>query len=206
MPSETPVTLSKSKSFDAFLCSEFGLKGNSYVPFPLWGGDELYLLSDSRQQEGKHKNIEDYCRRNGITMIRKCLPCGDYMLSEDGETPSGNVIVDTKQDCMELCKDIMSNDHRRFRRQCERAQELGLKLIILVEETVPYGRVDMWEVPRWKNSNEWHRYGDPMTRVNPATFQKALKTMTTKYGVQFRFCTRRQSPARVIKYLKGEFR
>lgn len=44
-----------------------------------------------------------------------------------------------------------------------------------------------------------------MTRVDPRAFRKALLTMTVRYGVKFRFCTRRQSPARVIKYLKGEF-
>ena len=153
----------------------------------------MILIEDSRQQAGKHKNIEDYCRRKGIVMIRKALPCGD-------------VIVDTKQDLMELCKDVMSNDHRRFRRQCEKAQEMGLKLIILVEEAVPYGRVDMWNVPIWRSSSKFHRYGQPMTMVKPETFQKALKTMTEKYGVQFRFCNKRQTPERIIKYLKGEFK
>lgn len=107
---------------------------------------------------------------------------------------------------MEICKDIMSNDHRRFRAECERAKDMGIRLIILTEELPPYGRVELWEVPIWESSNEWHRYGDPMTRVEPRALAKAMRTMTEKYGVQFRFCTRRQSPQRVIKYLKGEFR
>ena len=98
----------------------------------------------------------------------------------------------------------MSNDHRRFRAECIRAQEAGIQLIILVEEFPPFGQVDLWEVPRWKNSNQWHRYGDPMTLVSPRTFSKALITMEGKYGVKFRYCTRRQCPMRVIKYLKGE--
>lgn len=166
----------------------------------------MILLEDSRQQVGKHKNIEIYCRKNGIQIVRKCLPVGDYVLSKDGETPYGNISVDTKQDLMELCKDVMSNDHRRFRRECERAKDLGIQLIILVEEEVPFGLIDLWEVPRWKSSNEWHRYGDPMTRVNPVTFRKALETMTEKYGVKFRFCTRKQCPSRVIRYLKGEIK
>lgn len=106
---------------------------------------------------------------------------------------------------MELCKDVMSSDHRRFRAECIRAKEAGIQLIILVEEFPPYGKVDLWEVPIWRNSNRWHRYGDPMTRVDPRVFRKALITMTVKYGVKFRFCTRRQSPSRVIKYLKGEY-
>lgn len=70
-----------------------------HTPFLLRkGGDEMILLCDTRQQEGKHKNIEQYCNRNGIQMVRKCLTVGDYMLSDDGINPSGNVSVDTKQD------------------------------------------------------------------------------------------------------------
>ena len=52
----------------------------------------MVLLCDSRQQEGKHKNIELYCRRHGIDMVRQCLSVGDYML------PDGKISVDTKQD------------------------------------------------------------------------------------------------------------
>ena len=166
----------------------------------------MILIEDSRQQEGKHKNIHQYCNRNGIRIVRKCLSVGDYMLSDDGENPSGNVSVDTKADLMELCKDVMSNDHRRFRSECIRAAEKGIQLIILTEEEVPYGIVDLWEVPRWKTTTDFHRKGEPMTRVDPQTFRKALETMTKKYGVKFRFCTKRQCPSWVIKYLKGEFK
>ena len=129
------------------------------------------------------------------------------MLSEDGENPCGNISVDTKESILEIAKNVCSSrDHKRFRAECIRSQLLGVKLIVLVEEELPYGRLDLWEIPRWKSSNEWHRYGDPMTLVDPVALRKALITMTKKYGVQFRFCSRRQSPGRVIKYLKGEFK
>ena len=163
----------------------------------------MTLYEDSRQQVGKHKNIERYCEKHGIQLVRKCLSVGDYM--DDPE--NGKVSVDTKMDLMELCKDVMSSDHRRFRAECIRAQEQGIQLIVLVEEEPPYGKVDLWEVPRWKGaSNKFHRYGDPLTRVNPTPFRKALETMTAKYGVKFRFCQRSQTPVSVIKYLKGEYK
>ena len=56
------------------------------------GGDAMILLEDTRQQEGKHKNIELYCKRHKITLVRKKLDVGDYMM------PDGNVSCDTKQD------------------------------------------------------------------------------------------------------------
>ena len=159
----------------------------------------MILICDTRQQAGKHKNIEQYCKRNKIEMIRQKCEVGDYMF------PDGKISVDTKQDIMEICKDVMSSDHRRFRAECKRAKDMGIQLIILIEEVPPFGRLDLWEVPIWKTSDERHRYGDPMTRVDPSTLRKALETMTRKYGVIFRFCTRKKCPSRIIKYLKGEF-
>ena len=52
----------------------------------------MTLLCDTRQQEGKHKNIEQYCKRHGIEMVRQCLKVGDYMF------PDGTISVDTEQD------------------------------------------------------------------------------------------------------------
>lgn len=172
----------------------------------------MILISDTRQQYGKHRNIEEYCKKCGIEVVNQCLSVGDYMTT-DGEKdsegkyiPTGTVSIDTKADVMELLKDVMSNDHRRFRRECQRAIELGIQLIVLVEEDIPYGMIEYWEVPKWQNSNQWHMKGQPMSKIEPKVFAKALRTMTEKYGVQFRFCSRKQSPRRVIKYLKGEFK
>lgn len=166
----------------------------------------MFLIEDTRNQIGKHRNIELYCKRHDITLIRKKLEIGDYMLSLDGETPFGNISIDTKQDMLEISKDIMSNDHRRFKAECQRAKEWGIQLIILIEETVPFGQVDLWDVPIWRTSNRYHRYGDPMTLVNPAALKKAMLTMSVKYGVKFRYCNKRETPRKVIRYLKGELK
>ena len=166
----------------------------------------MILLQDTRQQYGKHRNIEAYCKRMGIKIVNQCLQIGDYMLAPDSHPLGGRISVDTKADILELSTNVMSMDHRRFRAECIRAQEQGIQLIILVEEVPPYGRLDMWEVPRWQSSNKWHRYGDPMTLVDPAALRKACITMQKKYGVKFRFCSRLQSPKRVIQYLKGELK
>lgn len=161
----------------------------------------MILIEDTRQQEGKHKNIYAYCKRNGIEIVRQKLDVGDYML-----VGGGKISVDTKEDLLELSKNIMSSDHRRLKAECERAKELGIHLVFLIEEYPPFGKVDMWEVPRWKTETRWHRYGDPMTLVDPRTLRKAMITMMLKYGCEFQFCTRRQSPARVIKILESEFK
>jgi hypothetical protein len=127
------------------------------------------------------------------------------MLSEDGINPCGKVSVDTKQDILELAKNVCSADHRRFKAECIRGQEAGIQLVVLIEEVPPFGRLEMWESPRFRSSGRYHRYGDPMTRLDPATLKKACETMTERYGVKFRFCHKRQTPSWIIKYLKGEF-
>lgn len=57
----------------------------------------MILICDTRQQEGKHKNIEQYCRRHNIKMVRQKCEVGDYMFPE-GATGNPRVSVDTKQD------------------------------------------------------------------------------------------------------------
>ena len=160
----------------------------------------MILLEDSRQQVGQHKNVEAYCKRMGITIVRQKLDVGDYML------PDGKVSVDTKQDILELSHNVMSSDHRRFKNECLRAAESGIVLVVLTEEVPPFGRLDMWEIPRFRSSGRYHRYGDPMTLINPSALRKACITMQEKYGVKFRFCSKHQTPARIIKYLKGELK
>ena len=160
----------------------------------------MILLEDTRNQVGMHKNVESYCKRMDIQIVRQCLNVGDYMF------PDGTISIDTKADILELSHNIMSNDHRRFKAECIRAQEQGIQLIVLVEEVPPFGRLDMWEVPKFRTSGRFHNYGDPMTLVDPSALRKACITMQIKYGVKFRFCTRRQSPSRIIKYLKGELK
>ena len=162
--------------------------------------ESMILIEDTRQQAGKHRNVEAYCQRMGIEIRREKLPVGDYAF------PGGKIAVDTKENIMEICKNVMSEDHKRLKAEILRANEMGIQLIFLVEEIPPYGRLDMWEVPRWKKTDKFHKYGDPMTRVHPAALRRALITIQERYGVKFRFCTRRQSPARIIKYLKGELK
>ena len=160
-----------------------------------------YIFQNKKlHQAGKHKNVEADCNRMGIQIVRQKLPVGDYTF------PGGSIAVDTKESIMEICKNVMSEDHKRLKAEILRAGEMGIQLVFLIEELPPYGRLDMWEVPRWKSTDRFHKYGDPMTLVHPASLRRALITMQERYGVKFRFCTRRQSPARIIKYLKGELK
>ena len=151
----------------------------------------MVIFEDSRQKPGSHKNIEAYCKQNGIEIIRQCLCVGDYQISNKGD-----IVVDTKSDVKELAMDVFQ-DHERFRGECERAQRCGIKLIVLVEETLPEGRLDKWVSPLGRD-------GKPKYKFDPAVLRKAMYTMQEKYGCQFRFCDARSTGKQLIEYLKGE--
>lgn len=153
----------------------------------------MVLLEDSRQQPGKHKNIAAYCKQQGIEIIRTKLLVGDYMLAgEEG----GGVSVDTKSGVPEIAMDIFQQ-HDRFRAECETAQKCGIKLIVLIEEVLPQGRLDLWQSPL-------DRYGKPRCKFDPAILRKAMYTMQDKYGCCFRFCDGRSTGKIMMEYLKGE--
>ena len=151
----------------------------------------MVLLEDTRNQIGKHRNIEAYCRMTGIEIIRQALIVGDYMIANQG-----GISIDTKQDVRELAMDVFQG-HDRFRSECERAQKCGITLIILTEETLPGGRLENWRSPIGKD-------GLPMYRFSPVELKKAMITMQEKYGVKFRFCDGRSTGRVMMEYLRGE--
>jgi hypothetical protein len=157
----------------------------------------MVLLEDSRQQAGKHKNIHAYCSERGIEIIRQALNVGDYMLSgpEFGGM-KGDICCDTKYGVPELAS-CCFQDHERFRDEMQRAQKLGIQLIILTEETLPGGRLENWRSPMGRD-------GRPKFKFDPAILKKVMLTMQEKYGVKFRFCDGRSTGKVMLEYLKGE--
>ena len=156
----------------------------------------MVLLEDTRNQIGKHKNIDAYCKQVGIEIVRTKLLVGDYMLCDENGI-NGKISCDTKTlGVPELASNIFQ-EHERFRSECELAQKCGIQLIVLIEEVLPGGRLDNWVSPLDKN-------GKPRFRFNPKTLRKAMITMQERYDVKFRFCDGRSTGKILIEYLRGE--
>lgn len=151
----------------------------------------MVLLEDSRQQPGKHKNIEAYCRQEGIILRRSKLYVGDYQIANKGD-----IVVDSKASVAEIASNVFQ-EHDRFRDECIRAQEAGIKLIVLIEEVLPGGLLDNWRSPVGRD-------GRPLYRFDPKRLKKAMITMQDKYGVKFRFCDGRSTGKVLMEYLRGE--
>ena len=169
----------------------------------------MILLEDTRNQPGKHDMKNQYFSEHGVEVRRTKLYVGDYTLTTDQ-----SVCIDTKKDIQELVGDICGKSHERFRDECIRAQEAGVKLIILVENDPGYvdrrqtiynhvvRSVDdlfSWRNPRafiWIKGKQKY----PLA-TKGSVLAKCCKTMHEKYGVEFQFCTNEESGGRILELL-----
>ena len=156
----------------------------------------ITILEDTRNQIGKHVNINRQLEAiDGVRVERQGLGVGDYALSNSQQR-----VVDTKKDVLELISDVY-HDHARFRRECQRAQDRGQELLVLVEEVLPGGKLANWRSPVYQRTTGAHRRGDPVSHADPSILRKALVTMTEKYGVIFRFCSKEETGRIIYDYL-----
>ena len=148
---------------------------------------------DTRQKAGKHDAKElFFASVSGLKTVRTKAVVGDYCLCPP-------VSVDTKRDVLELAQDI-EHEHERFREECKLAQELGIQLYILVENTdgiETLGDLGAWRNPRrFVNAKLGKR-----PPIDGKRLQKACFTMQKRYGVRFLFCTPGEAGARILDLL-----
>lgn len=155
----------------------------------------MIIAEDSRQQAGKHRNIHRQLGALGHQVVRTKLYVGDYQLINRGD-----VVVDTKKDMLELAMDIC-RDHKRFSEECKKAHDAGIRLVILTEELLPTGGLANWKSPTWKTTTSRHKAGEAISQVKPETLYKAIHTMSTRYGVEFHFCHKDDTGARIMDIL-----
>lgn len=170
----------------------------------------MVLIEDTRNQIGKHKNVRAYCEKNGIQIVRSKLVVGDYALPADQRT-----VVDTKLGLTEVYSNLVQ-DHDRFRRECVLAQQLGIKLVVLVEEASIHSVYDVqfWKNPRVKAYNDLklaHSKGKMLDRKlakNPPLESKRLMVMmaamSERYGVEWEFCSKFDTGKRIVELLGGD--
>ena len=166
----------------------------------------MTILCDSREQKWEH--VRDWFDRNGQMWFRNKLPVGDYA-RQDNMT----LIVDRKASLNEVENNLI-HQHDRFRRECERAVEMGVKLIILVEDTAVKRLDDVpeWGNPRfrrWNKLDALHAQGKMLHKripgkppVDGPTLYKIMRTMADRYGIEWRFCKRQQVGETICKILE----
>jgi len=148
----------------------------------------MVLIEDTRNKEGKHKNVHDYCERHGIEIVRQALPVGDYMFV-DGKTS-----IDTKEHLDEIARNVLNrSDKSRFWREVRKAREMGIKLVILCEHGGQIKSIN--DVSKWKSK---------YSRVTGRSLIDEMIRLDYSYGVRFVFCDKRSTAKRIIEILSEE--
>ena len=147
----------------------------------------MVIIEDTRQKSGMHELKHSCFEEMGVQIVRNMLPFGDYAMP-----PS--VSIDTKANMAEIASNIGS-DHKRFKNECIAAKEAGCQLIVLVENTEDIRSVE--DVHTWINPEIIYR---PRS-ITGERLQKAMKTMSERYGVRFEFCRPDESASRIIQLL-----
>lgn len=148
----------------------------------------MIIQIDSREKKNDH--VIKFFDDEGIKHVTSKCIVGDYVNLENPMT-----IVDRKANLQEVAQNL-TQDHDRFRRECELAQELGIHLIVLVEED-KINRLD--KVPSWYN---YRRKYSPKA-VTGKQLWKIMTTMTEKYGVEWRFSTKANYGRKLVEILEG---
>ena len=147
----------------------------------------LTIIEDSRQKKGMHELKHSHFEQMGVRIVRNMLPFGDYARAPE-------ISVDTKANMDEIASNI-GTDHQRFKRECIAAKEAGCQLIILVENTQGITSVD--EVHEWINPEAIFR----PRAITGDRLEKAMKTMSERYGVRFEFCDPEEAAEKIIELL-----
>lgn len=152
----------------------------------------MTIQIDSREKARAIQKIIATFDKRGVKWFISKLPVGDYMSLDNPR-----LIIDRKQNLSELCNNVCQQ-HKRFRAELERANEYGIKLVVLCEHgknIKSLSDVMQWVNPRLKKS--------PMA-VSGERLYKILSAMSQKYNVDFLFCTKAETGQRIIELLRGD--
>lgn len=140
----------------------------------------MIVIEDTRQKAGKH-DVKHKCFADlKVDLVRCKLPFGDY-------APGPPISIDTKENMDEIAGNICGSGHKRFIAECKAAQAADCKLYILVENEL--GISDISQVHTWENPRSVF---SPNCPQGPR-LQKAMETISERYGATFLFCRPEES-------------
>ena len=149
----------------------------------------MVIEVDTREKPKAIQTILKQFEAAGVQVIRSKLWVADYRLLDN---PC--LVIDRKQNLNELCNNVVQ-DHKRFRDELIRAQDVGIRVVVLVEHGGGIKSIE--DVPNWVN---------PRLKVSPLAVSgerlyKILKAMEYTYKVRFEFCNKANTGRRILEIL-----
>lgn len=148
------------------------------------------ILEDTRNKPEKNAYIRKQIESLGYKVDRCKLYAGDYSWATDQR-----ICIDTKQDLQEVCGNV-TQQHKRFKEECERAKAAGIRLVILIKEA---SIKSLDDVPKWYN---WRLKFSPRATTGKQLW-KIMTTFSEKYGVEWQFATPSAMGRTLVEILEG---
>ena len=134
------------------------------------------LSSDSR--EGKSPMV-DWCAEHGVIILPQYLPAGDYTLS------GSNVIVDRKDNILELYKDFAGSQNRQSYENAALLTQIAGKQLVYVIGTAPDDHV-----VQISDLSHWQFTFKNQTFVGTHLYQQVLRHQAMYPHISFIFAKR----------------
>lgn len=152
----------------------------------------MTIQIDSREKQKAITNIIKEFDRQRMTHFSSKLPVGDYMSLDNAR-----FAIDRKQNLLEVCNNVCQ-DHKRFVSELKRANEIGIRLVFLVEHSRNIKALD--DVLKWVN---------PRLKISPLAVSgerlyKILSTIEKTYNTKFYFCDKASTGKRIIDLLNEQ--
>lgn len=150
----------------------------------------MEIQIDTREKQKAVVKILKEFDRQGVKHVSSKLYVGDYMSFDNPR-----LIIDRKQNLFEVCNNVCQQ-HDRFIAEIKKANDIGIKLIFLVEHGGKIKTLDdvaEWNNPRLKTS--------PLA-ISGQRLHKILSTISKNYNVEFLFCDKRNTGKRIIELLQ----
>lgn len=152
----------------------------------------MIIQEDTRQKPDKNKHIREQLETLGYDVRRfGGMAVGDYQI-----LGKGDIVIDTKRNMNEVESNLI-HDHERFRNECKLAQDAGIKLIILIQDSRIKSVSDVFS---WVNPRSYYSKGKS-NPVNGRTLGKIMLSMQEKYGCEWQFTTKGKCGERIVELL-----
>jgi len=166
----------------------------------------MQVQIDTREKKAEVQRIEAQFDALGVQHYRSKCYVGDYM-----NLDNPRLVIDRKKDLQELCGNV-TQQHERFKRELQRAQEQGIKIIILCEHGGDISTLEdvyFWVNPRRKDYRWITVDGKPRkVKVKPQQMAisgqqlyKSLRTIQERYEVRFCFCDKSETGKKIVELL-----
>lgn len=168
----------------------------------------MQIQVDTREHNKEWERIKGQFDILGVQYFRSKMYVGDYQSLDNPR-----LVIDRKKDLQEICGNVSSKQHERFKSELLRAKEQGIKLVILCEHGADIKSLEdvyFWQNPRkyqirWKTVNG-KRVKDVISAkaVDGNQLYKSLCTIRDRYNVDFVFCQKEETGQKIIEILGGQ--